>query len=292
MQTRSWTGSTANFCSRPDRVGRDGFLSLGFVRRDGQTILARRRWTHPLQALDPIRTADGSLCLMMLNTGGGILGGDRLSTTIDFGEQASAVLITASAGKVYRTADAPASQHVSISLGPGAAVEFLPDHLIPHPGARLRQSVRVQMAPGSRAIIYDAIAAGRIGRGERWRFGELSLETIVSRGPAPLYINRSRIIPEANDPDRLGLAEGFNYLASIVVVGEHDSDWAGLSTELDRALKKIPEVCGGASQIEGGGCSVRFMAHTAEELKLLTGMLWGIARRRILKCEPFDLRKF
>jgi urease accessory protein len=229
---------------------------------------------------------------MMLNSGGGILGGDRLSTTVDLGERASAVLITASAGKVYRTASAPASHQVSITLGPGATIEFLPDHLIPHPGARLHQSVRVTMAPGSRALIYDAIAAGRIGRGERWRFGELRSETIVTRGPAPLYLSRSRIIPEENDPDRLGVAEGFNYLASFVVVGENDSDWAGLSIEIDRALQKSPEVCGGASQIEGGGCSVRFMAHTAEDLKLLTGTLWGIARRGILKREPFNLRKF
>ncbi len=147
------------------------------------------------------------------------------------------------------------------------------------------------MAPGSRAIIYDAIAAGRIGRGERWRFGELRSETIVTRGPAPLYLSRSRIIPEENDPDRLGVAEGFNYLASFVVAGENDSGWAGLSTEIDRALQKSPEVCGGTSQIEGG-CSVRFMAHTAEDLKLLTATLWGIARRGILKREPFNLRKF
>ena len=229
---------------------------------------------------------------MMLNSGGGIVGGDHLSTTVDLGERASAVLITASAGKVYRTAGAPASQQVSITLGPGATIEFLPDHLIPHPGARLHQSIQVKMAPGSRAIIYDAIAAGRIARGERWRFSELSSETIVTRASAPLYLSRSRIIPEENDPDRLGLAEGFNYLASFVVAGEIDSDWASLSTELDRALPQSPEVCGGASQIAGGGCSVRFMAHTAEDLRLLTGVLWGIARRTILDREPFNLRKF
>ncbi len=148
------------------------------------------------------------------------------------------------------------------------------------------------MAPGSRAIIYEAIAAGRIGRGERWQFGELSSEIAVTRGAVPLYLNRSRIIPEENDPDRLGVAEGFNYLASFVVAGENDSDWASLSTKLNRALQKRPEVSGGVSQIGGGGCSVRFMAHTAEDLKLLTGMLWGIARRGILKREPFNLRKF
>jgi urease accessory protein len=239
-----------------------------------------------------VRTADGSLCLMMLNSGGGILGGDRLSTRAHLGEEASAVLITASASKVYRAAGAPASQQISITLGPGATIEFLPDHLIPHPGARLYQSVRVQMAPGSRAILYDAIAAGRIGRGERWRFGELNSEIVVTRGAAPLYLNRSRIIPEENDPDRLGVAEGFNYLASFVIAGENDSDWASLSTELDRALQKSPGVSGGASQLAGGGCSVRFMTYGAEDLKLLTSMLWGIARRGILKREPFNLRKF
>src|ERR1700722_18176296 len=74
------TGLGANCSSSPERIGRDGSLEIAFRRDGDRTILARRPFTHPLQALEPLRADDGSLCLMMLNPGGGIVGGDRLRT--------------------------------------------------------------------------------------------------------------------------------------------------------------------------------------------------------------------
>ena len=77
--SRSSNGSSANCFLQLERVGRDGFLDLAFERSGARTILARRRFTHPLQALAPVRAPDGSLCLMMLNPSGGLVGGDPLT---------------------------------------------------------------------------------------------------------------------------------------------------------------------------------------------------------------------
>jgi len=89
-------------------------------------------------------------------------------------------------------------------MGRGATLEYLPDQLIRHPGAILHQTARVEMAAGGRAIIYDAIAAGRIGRGDRWVFGELRTESILIRGRRPLYLNRARILPALQPLTQLG----------------------------------------------------------------------------------------
>ena len=40
-------------------------------------------------------------------------------------------------------------------------------------GSALRQSLRVEMGRGSRAIILDAMASGRVAHGERWEFAEM-----------------------------------------------------------------------------------------------------------------------
>src|SRR5580698_4734086 len=113
----SSTGFAENCSSQPERIGRDGFLDLAFRSNGHRTILARRRFTHPLQALEPTRTADGSLCLMMLNPSGGLVGGDRLSTSVHIGPGAAVVLTTASATKVYRTEGEAASHRTAITLG-------------------------------------------------------------------------------------------------------------------------------------------------------------------------------
>jgi urease accessory protein len=265
---------------------------LAFVRRGKQTILSRRRFTHPLHALEPVRACDGSLYLMMLNTSGGLVGGDRLRTTVEIGPEAAAILITASATKAYRTMGEAAVQETMIAMGRDSILEYLPDHLIPHPGAVVHQSLKVEMAAGSRAIIYDAFSAGRIGRGERWVFRELRTETAIVRGAQPLYINRSRIIPRFQPLTQLGWAQDFNYLATIVVVGEAARKWTSLSAEIDSALRECPRVHGGASEIGTGGSVVRFMTYRASDLIIATHTVWDIARRFLLGLGAFDLRKY
>src|SRR5271168_2290167 len=100
---RSLAGSAANCSSKTSRAGRDGLLELSFREASGKTILDYLRFTHPLQALAPFHAADSTLCMLMLNISGGMVGGDQLSTKIQLGANAHAVLTTASAAKAYRT---------------------------------------------------------------------------------------------------------------------------------------------------------------------------------------------
>src|SRR5260221_9852629 len=87
---QEWTPSSngsATPCSlnserNPERVGRDGFLQLRFVRSCGNTILAQSRFSLPLQALTPLTLKDCASYLMLLNPPGGVLGGDHLVTNI------------------------------------------------------------------------------------------------------------------------------------------------------------------------------------------------------------------
>jgi urease accessory protein len=294
----TWSTGLKKICSSPlERVGRDGLLDLAFVRRGEQTILARRRFTHPLHALNPARADDGSLYLTMLNNSGGMVGGDRLLTTVELGPNAATALITASASKAYRTVGAPAIAETIIRTGRGATLEYLPDHLIPHPGAIVHQSLRVDMESGSRAIVYDAIAAGRIGRGERWAFGELRTETILTRGAKPLYINRARIIPALQPLAQLGWAQDFNYFATMVIVGAAGADgstyeWAVLSSAIESALRDWTGVHGACSELGCGGSVVRFMAYNASDLTSVVQRLWSVARRFLLGREAFEWRKF
>src|SRR5579875_1723368 len=80
--TRSSSGSGANSFSSLERIGRDGFLHLRFARTGQGTVLCASRFTHPLRVQDIGPTLDGVAYAMLLNPAGGLVGGDRLSTTI------------------------------------------------------------------------------------------------------------------------------------------------------------------------------------------------------------------
>jgi urease accessory protein len=289
--TRSSTGLPANYSSKTSRVGRDGLLELSFRHVDGRTILDHRCFAHPLQALEPHRAPDGSLCLMMLNISGGMVGGDRLTARIELGCDAHAVLTTASAAKAYRS-ESVALQDTQITLSENAALEYLPDHLIPYAGSAIEQTLRIEMAKGSRAIIYDAMAAGRVGRGERWQFRTLKSEVAISQSGRPRYLNRARIVPASQPLSEIGWMENYNYLATLVMAGDDDRDWAGLVLALHNALQRSQGVQGSASAMAHGGCVARFISVSADALTCTAMKLWAIARRELIGLEAFPLRKF
>ena len=286
-------GSIPVFASTLDRVGRDGLLSLAFERRGNRTVLVQRRFTLPLQALESIPLdSDGSVCLMLLNPTGGLVGGDRLKSEIALGQDTHVCLTTPSATKVYRTLGPPAIQETTIRLEEGAILEYLPDHVIPHPGSVFHQSLTVEMEPKSRAILVDAFAVGRLARGERWGFRELvNLITVSSRGQ-PLFLDRMRLDPSTQTPAGLGGMEGFGYHATLALFGERFDAWESMARALEEQMSELRSVLGGVSPISRGGCVVRLLAASAPDLTQAIRGLWTLARQQLLGLPAVDMRKW
>lgn len=282
-----------NCFSTPDRIGRDGRLDLTFRSVSGRTILTGRRFTLPLQALEPLRNDDDSLYLLLLNPTGGILGGDCLVTRISLGPDSHAILGTPSATKIYRTDGDPAVASTKITIADGAILEYLPDHLIPHPQSAFRQSHEIEIGTASRAIIYEAFCAGRIGRGEKWQFRTLINETRVTRARRPIYINRSELIPGRNVLSGAGWIEDFNYAGSLVVLADSNfAEWDGLATAMIAVIDSAGDagVMGGVTRIESG-CVARFLTMTANDLNRTAYSLWSKARNILLGLPAFEMRK-
>jgi urease accessory protein len=297
---QEWTSlssgsATPCFSSRPqepERVGRDGFLKLRFARSGASTILAQSRFSLPLQALAPLTLADGSSYLMLLNPTGGVLGGDRLVTEIVQEADTHVCLSTPSATRVYRAVDEAATLETTIRVGEGATVEYFPDHVIPHAGSALRQSFRVDMARGSRAILFDSMAAGRVAHGEHWNFTEIDSRTDVRTCGHAAYINRTKITPATARPDRQGLMGGFDYVTCMAVFADGFSRWPQLCAALNAAIETVPEIRGGATVLSRGGCVARFLARSAPDMTIANKKLWDAARETMLNLPPFDQRKY
>jgi urease accessory protein len=276
----------------PERVGRDGFLRLRFARSNERTILARSRFSLPLQILAPLALADGSSYLMLLNPTGGVLGGDHLVTEIVLEAGTHVCLTTPSATRIYRTAEKPAILETAIQLGEGATLEYFPDHIIPHTGSALRQSLRLEMARGSRAIILDSMASGRVAHGERWSFNEIDSRVEVYACGNPAYINRMKIAPGTKRPDQLGWMEKFDYLSCLGLFAEEITNWKEISGALNEELKSMPSICGGATLLSRGGCVARFLARSASDMTQANKMLWDAARQQAMRLPAFEHRKY
>ena len=241
-------------------------LRLRFERRGARTVLAGQRMTPPLQVMAPMERADGSAYAVLLNNGGGLVGGDSMRIEIELGAGSRVAITTASAGKVYRSAGAAATHETIIRIGTGARLDYLPDHLIPHADAALVQRLSVVMERGSRAILYAAMAAGRIARKERFAFRRIEDSTGVWYGGRPILLSRAILEPATRTLGGAGLMENFDYLASMVVAGESSGEWGAIASGIRKRLE-IGELNGGASPLAADGCLVRWMAPGAEALR-------------------------
>jgi urease accessory protein len=281
-------GSGATFSSTPERVGREGALRLRFERRGARTILAACRSTVPLQVLAPLALPGSGAVVSILNPTGGLVGGDRLLIDVEAGPGAHACLTTPSATKVYRSAGEPARQAVTLRLGPGAVVEYVPDHTIPFAGSDFRQTLRAEVGEGARLIMVDAFAAGRVARAEAWQFARLESALLVEDGAGWLLHDRLAL-RGSGAWDALGLAEGVPYFATVASFG--DGPWETLADDVDAAVAACSGVRAAGGKLARRGTIVRCLAATAVGLGGAVDRLWAAARRRMLGLGPLALRK-
>jgi urease accessory protein len=276
----------------PERVGRDGTLQLRFARRGCSTVLERSRFTLPLQALTPLEMEDGTAYLMLLNPTGGVLGGDHLVTEIVQDAGTHVCLTTPSATRIYRTSQHPAVLETVIRLGEEATLEYLPDHVIPHAGSALRQSLRIDMARGSRAIILESFASGRVAHGERWNFREIDSRTETRICEKRAFLNRTKIAPATHNPKQIGWMEEFDYAICMGLFADGFDNWPQVATAMNAELASCPAVRGGVSLLSRGGCVVRYLARSASEMTRTNQKLWDAARELVVQLPRFVHRKY
>lgn len=264
---------------------------LGFDRRDGRTVLTERRYALPLQALEVMALEAEGASLMLLNPTGGVLGGDHLDTRVRLGEGSRVCLTTPSATRVYRSAGAPARQRFTATLARDARLEYVPDHLIPSPGARLEQRTTITLAPGASAVVWDAWAVGRPARDEVWAFAQLDVALEIRDGRGPLLHERARL---AGRPFWAGLggAEGMAYVGTFVAAGDAGEDWVALARALGDGLAGAIGVARvGISPLGRGGLLARVLAPAAPALTGAAEHLWERCRRLLFDLPPLGLRK-
>ena len=150
-----------------------GAAEIGFARRDGISRLAQLYQRDPLRVLFPAPAAGDPPVAVIVTTSGGLVAGDRLDIRVELAPGAVAHVTASAAEKVYRSTGRTTTIKQSLSIGPGAALEFLPPETILFDGARLQRETVIDLAPGSAFLGGDIVVFGRRARGERFANGFL-----------------------------------------------------------------------------------------------------------------------
>ncbi|HZE10719.1 MAG TPA: urease accessory protein UreD, partial [Burkholderiales bacterium] len=169
-------------------------LRLEFERREGRTVLAKRRHEGPLVVQKPLYPEGDTVChAIVVHPPAGIAGGDELEFSACAGEGAHALLTTPGAGKWYRSGGAWARQRLDLNIADGACLEWLPQETITFDGALADMRTEVRLAAGARFIGWEILCLGRSGSGERFARGACRLQTSLRQDGKALWFERGRI---------------------------------------------------------------------------------------------------
>jgi urease accessory protein len=168
----------------------EGRLALTVAYDGRRSRRARVYEDGPLRARFPNGPA---LEAVIINTAGGIAGGDDFSFDINVGEGAELTLTTAAAEKVYRAIDAPARIDVRLSVAPAGKLIWLPQESILFQEARLRRTVEIDLAADASLLFVEAVVFGRTAMGETVTDGELFDRWRVRRSGELIFADTMRL---------------------------------------------------------------------------------------------------
>ncbi|PHH85657.1 hypothetical protein CDD83_113 [Cordyceps sp. RAO-2017] len=131
-------------------------------------------YQYPLKLISPNSPSGGqkSVLVFLLSYGGGLVGGDVVSLSIDIRAGASLSLVTQGHTKIFKSpsADVVTRQDMHVRMDQDSALCLLPDPVQPFEDSVYSQAQVFKMESRCSLCLLDWVTAGRTARGERWSF--------------------------------------------------------------------------------------------------------------------------
>jgi urease accessory protein len=216
-----------------------GRIALRVVASAGRTRRSRVHEDGSLRARFPNAVTD-ALELVIVNTGGGMTGGDRFAIDISLGEGASLIAGTAAAEKVYRSTDADAEMDVSLEIGEGARLAWLPQETILFDRARLSRRIDVDLSSGASLVMAEAVVFGRAAMGEAMHHGFFADRWRVRRAGKLVFADSARL--DGAVAEKLGQpasAAGGIAIATVLIAPGGDATLAAVRALDDQLAGEV-----------------------------------------------------
>jgi urease accessory protein len=261
----------------PPRLQRaSGESRVVFARRDGATRIADLYQRDPCRVLFPDPEPGEPLQAVLVTTSGGVTDGDSLTMSMEAAAGAQAVVATQAAEKIYRAARSAAhcTMNILVSVGLGAALDWLPQETIAFQGARLKRRTVAEVAAGGSLLACEMVVLGRAASGERFSDGLLLDSWSVRRAGKLVWTDALRV--EGETPRGAGFGEA-NALATVIGVWDEPQP----HFERARALLETAKNARAGVTLVNGVMVARLLGEATAVRAATTRFLGDFRRRRL-----------
>jgi urease accessory protein len=214
------------------------------------------RWRFP-RSSSPCEAA-------IVNTGGGVAGGDCYSISLTLSEGAEVEATTPSAERIYRS-DGPAAVITTrLVLAPRARLFWLPQETLMFDGARLERRLEIDASGEAAFIVAETLVFGRLAMGESRIEATLRDSWRVRRDGRLVFADETRLEHAGATLDRKAVGAGARVVSTIVASAPNiEARLPDLRAALDEAGSDIES---GASALDDL-LVVRLLAASSDRLR-------------------------
>ena len=224
-----------------------------------KTCIDRRHEAGAAKLRFPKRS-DGQFEAVLINTAGGLTGGDEMRWQFDVAAQCQATLTTQACEKIYSSSGGTAKVTTHITIGNEAKLAWLPQETILFDKSQLTRHLTVDLATDAEALFVEPVALGRLAMGESRITGMFQDRWRISQGGRLIHAEDFKIGPDISDvADKVSVLGGAGSFATVLLISPRGE-------ALLDAAREIIGSQGGAS-FWNGKLLARLVAEDAYQLR-------------------------
>ena len=236
-------------------------------RAAGRTRLARLHQDGAAKIRMPAAVAD-PLEAVLINTAGGLTGGDRVAWQVEAEAGASVTVTTQACERLYRTGSGRAEVDVRLIAGPGARLAWLPQETIVFDRSAFARRLEADLAEGAEALILEATVFGRLAMGEAVRQADFHDRWRIRQNGRLIHAEDFAIGPDTAATLGLGAVTGGCIAVATLLV---------VAPDAEERLAAVRDIVG-----EDGGASAWSVAGTGKLLaRLVAGDSYRLRQRLV-----------
>jgi urease accessory protein len=272
------------YSSDKDLQRAEGCCRMVFGGSEKGTRLMDLYQKSPIRVLFPGTTGSRLGEAVLVNTSGGIAGGDRLETSVTAIENASIAITTQAAEKVYRALKESAHILTTLKTRNAATLAWLPQETIVFNRTRLSRQTHVDIASGTELLALEWLVLGRAAYGETLSAATITDHWRFVKDGRLVWADSFRITDDVlSNICRKALLSDSTSIATLVYFGAESRVRLELVRDMASSLG-----CHCAVTFVGGLMVTRFAARASYDLRT--------ALRRVLQhfglaCGPFQVPK-
>ena len=208
-------------------------------------------------------THSDRLDAILINTAGGLTGGDTLRWQVLAAPGSHLSLTTQACERVYKSTGADAAIETHLDIGENAHVDWLPQETILFEQSRLNRRLEADLAPGASLTAIEVVLLGREAMGETARSALLNDNWLIRRNGKLIHAEANRLSANDLERDALSLLAGNNAFATLIHIAE-DAD-----RHLEQVRAVLPSDARAAASAIGERLVVRVLAPSGLALRRL-----------------------